>query len=132
MKDTKISDRLEIWSVGSNGKDTQLDTEEFLRTKGKSLNDLFKPKKTMLTKDIKDGMQIKLLMDGVVKVSGVMRDNYGTRATRLVLVKGSEVGMFDEMGEIYSFDIAEVKDGDQWVDVELTEKQKAFQKQVRG
>jgi hypothetical protein len=40
--------------------------------------------------------------------------------------------MFDEMGEIYSFDIAEVKDGDQWVDVELTEKQKAFQKQVRG
>ena len=128
MKDTKISDRLEIWSVGSNGKDTQLDTEEFLRTKGKS----FKPKKTMLTKDIKDGMQIKLLMDGVVKVSGVMRDNYGTRATRLVDVKGSEVGMFDEMGEIYSFDIAEVKDGDQWVDVELTEKQKAFQKQVRG
>jgi hypothetical protein len=118
MNNTKISDRLEIWSVGSNGKDTQLDTEEFLRTKGKS----FKPKKTMLTKDIKDGMQIKLLMDGVVKVSGVMRDNYGTRATRLVDVKGSEVGMFDEMGEIYSFDI----------DVELTEKQKAFQKQVRG
>lgn len=35
----------------------------------------------MLTKDIKDGMQIKLLMDGVVKVGGVMRDNYGTRAT---------------------------------------------------
>ena len=75
----------------------------------------------MKTNDIKKGMNIKTGQLGQ-PVSGVMLDNQrGNR--RLVDVKGSEVGMFDEMGSVYSYDIVQVEVDGEWKDVEHTEKQ---------
>ena len=41
----------------------------------------------------------------------------GCKSTILVDVKGSEVGMFDEMGSIYSREILKVKRDDVWQQV---------------
>ena len=41
----------------------------------------------------------------------------GVKSTILVDVKGSEVGMFDEMGSIYSREILKVKRDDVWLKV---------------
>ena len=92
----------------------------------------------MTTNEIKKGMKIKSVQLGV-PVTGIMLDNKKGN-TRLGDVKGSEVGMFDEMGSVYAHDIVsvlipakvlvdekrgtavEVKEA-RWVDVEHTEKQ---------
>ena len=57
----------------------------------------------MKTNDIKKGTKIKSVQLGT-PVTAIMMDNLRGN-TRLVDVKGSEVGMFDEMGSIYSHDI---------------------------
>ena len=75
----------------------------------------------MTTNEIKKGMKIKSVQLGV-PVTGIMLDNKKGN-TRLVDVKGSEVGFFDEMGSVYANDIVKVKVDDVWVDVEHTEKQ---------
>ena len=75
----------------------------------------------MTTNEIKKGMKIQSVQLGV-PVSGIMMDNLKDN-TRLVDVKGSEVGLFDEMGSVYSHDIVEVEVDGFWVAVEHTEKQ---------
>ena len=82
----------------------------------------------MKTNDIKKGMNIKTGQLGT-PVSGVMLDNLRGN-TRLVDVKGSEVGMFDEMGSIYAYDILMVEVDGVWEDVEYTEAQLKLKKQV--
>ena len=82
----------------------------------------------MKTNDIKKGMNIKTGQLGQ-PVSGVMLDNQrGNR--RLVDVKGSEVGMFDEMGSVYAYDILSVEVDGEWEWVEHTEAQLKLKKQV--
>ena len=82
----------------------------------------------MKTNDIKKGMRIKSGQLGVL-VTGIMRDN--TRGNnRFVDVKGSEVGLFDEMGSVYSHDIIFVEVDDEWVRVEHTDKQLKLKKAI--
>ena len=75
----------------------------------------------MTTNEIKEGMRIKSVQLGV-PVTGIMLDNKKGN-TRLVDVKGSEIGMFDEMGSVYAHDIILVEQNSNWVEVEHTEKQ---------
>ena len=82
----------------------------------------------MKTNDIKKGMEIKTDQLGVL-ISGTMEDNKKGN-TRLINTKGSEVGMFDEMGSVYAWNIKYVKVNDTWKEVELTEKQMTDQKRV--
>lgn len=73
----------------------------------------------MKTNDIKKGMQIKSVQLGV-PVTGTMMDNLRGN-TRLIAVKGTEVGLFDETGSVYSHDIVLVQDEDgTWQNVEHT------------
>ena len=73
----------------------------------------------MKTNDIKKGMQIKSVQLGP-PVTGTMMDNLRGN-TRLVDTKGTEVGLFDEIGSIYSHDIVLVQDEDGvWQNVEHT------------
>lgn len=83
----------------------------------------------MLTNDIKKGMEIKSVQLGV-PVTGIMMDNLKGN-TRLVDVKGSEVGLFDEIGSVYSHDITLVKVDGAWERVEHTEKQLKLKDTVR-
>ena len=82
----------------------------------------------MTTNEIKKGMRIKSVQLGV-PVTGIMLDNKKGN-TRLVDVKGSEVGFFDEMGSVYSHDIILVEVDNKWIEVEHTEKQKKLSQQV--
>ena len=82
----------------------------------------------MKTNDIKKGMKIKTGQLGT-PVSGVMLDNLRGN-TRLVDVKGSEVGMFDEMGSVYAHDIISVEVDGEWQEVEHTEAQLELKKRL--
>ena len=82
----------------------------------------------MKTNDIKKGMNIKTGQLGT-PVSGVMLDSQRGN-TRLVDVKGSEVGMLDEMGSVYSHDIIQVEVDGEWEEIEYTEAQLKLKKQV--
>ena len=82
----------------------------------------------MTTNEIKKGMRIKSVQLGV-PCTGIMMDNKKGN-TRLVDVKGSEIGMFDEMGSVYSHDIILVEVDDKWVEVEHTDKQKKLAQKV--
>ena len=82
----------------------------------------------MTTNEIKKGMKIKSVQLGT-PVTGIMLDN-AKGNTRLVDVKGSEVGMFDEMGSIYAHDIILVEVDGNWLEVEHTEKQLKLEKQL--
>lgn len=82
----------------------------------------------MKTNEIKKGMEIKSVQLGV-PVTGIMADNMkGDR--RLVHVKGSEVGLFDETGSVYSHDIVLCKKDSKWYYIEHTKKQLKLKKQV--
>ena len=59
--------------------------------------------KTVKTNDIKKGTPIRTTQLGAL-VSGTMEDNLKGN-TRLIHTKGSEVGMFDEYGSVYAWDI---------------------------
>ena len=76
----------------------------------------------MKTNDIKKGTNIKTKQLGV-SVSGVMMDSLKGN-TRLIKTFGSEIGLFDEIGSVYSTDIimAENSDG-VWEDIDHTDKQ---------
>ena len=76
----------------------------------------------MKTNDIKKGTEIKTKQLGT-SVSGVMMDSLRGN-TRMIETFGSEIGLFDEIGSIYSTDIIAVKNSDgYWEDVEHTDKQ---------
>ena len=75
----------------------------------------------MKTNDIKKGMRIKTVQLGS-PVTGEMRDNLKGN-TRFIHTNGSEVGLYDEMGSVYAYDIIEVEVNGQWVKVEHTPKQ---------
>jgi hypothetical protein len=82
----------------------------------------------MKTNEIKKGMKIKSKQLGL-PVTGIMMDNKKGN-TRLVDVKGTEVGMFDEIGSIYSHDIVMVEVDDFWIEVEHTDAQKKLELQI--
>ena len=72
--------------------------------------------------NIKKGTKIKTNQLGVL-VSGIMEDNTKGN-TRLITTKGSEVGLFDEMGSVYAWNIILAKNNkDEWEEVKLTDKQ---------
>jgi len=75
----------------------------------------------MLTNEIKKGMKVRTTQLGA-PVSGVMMDSKKGN-TRLIETKGSEVGLFDEMGSVYAYDIVAAEVNGEWVNVEHTEKQ---------
>ena len=85
---------------------------------------------TVKTNDIKKGIKIKSVQLGV-PVTGIMLDNKKGN-TRLVDVKGSEVGLFDEMGSIYSHDIILAEIDGVWKSVEHTEKQLNLKRQLNS
>ena len=80
------------------------------------------------TNEIKKGTLIKSVQLGT-PVTGIMMDNMkGDR--RMVDVKGSEVGLFDEIGSIYSHDITMALIDDEWTQVEHTKKQLKLKEQI--
>ena len=93
------------------------------------INNLLKRKSTMVTtNEIKKGTVIKSVQLGT-PCTGIMADNMkGDR--RLVNVKGSEVGMFDEIGSVYSHDITMALIDDEWIQVEHTKKQLKLKEQI--
>ena len=79
--------------------------------------------KEILFEDLKKGDEIKHShMGSNPLVSGVImespRQGRGLKSTILVNVKGSEVGYFDEIGSIYSNQIAAVKRDGEWCRVD--------------
>ena len=83
----------------------------------------------MKTKDVKKGMEIKTTQLGL-PISGVMMDSYGNRSTRLIDTKGTEVGLFDEIGSVYAYDIYYAKGEKGWEKIEHTEKQLKMKKDI--
>jgi hypothetical protein len=77
----------------------------------------------MKVNDIKKGMKIKTNQLGLL-VEGEMADNKRGNI-RYIYTKASSIGMFDEHGSVYAWNIIYVfdEDKDEWVDVELTPKQ---------
>ena len=82
----------------------------------------------MKTNEIKKGMKIKVT-NLPAPVTGIMMDNLKGN-TRLVDVKGSEVGLFDEMGSVYSHDISMVEVDEKWIRVEHTDNQLKLKQKV--
>ena len=81
----------------------------------------------MKTNDIKKGTPIKTNQLGVV-IGGTMEDN-ARGNTRLIKTNGSEVGLFDEYGSVYAWNIVSAKNSDgNWETIELTNKQIKAQK----
>ena len=78
-------------------------------------------RKTMTTNEIKKGMRVRTTQLGA-PVTGIMMDSLKGN-TRLIETKGSEVGLFDEMGSVYAYDIVAAEVDGEWVNVEHTEKQ---------
>jgi hypothetical protein len=83
----------------------------------------------MKTNEIKKGMRIKSVQLGA-PVTGIMMDNMRGN-TRMVSTKGSEVGLFDETGSIYSHDIVLVETDSGWEEVEHTEKQIELKNKIK-
>ena len=75
-------------------------------------------------------MKIKSVQLGT-PVTGIMMDNMKGN-TRMVDTKGSEIGLFDEIGSIYSHDIIEVEVVDRWFKVEHTKEQLKLKESVKG
>ena len=78
--------------------------------------------KSVKTNDIKKGTPIITKQLGGRQVSGTMEDNLRGN-TRFIHTKGSEIGLFDEMGSVYAWDIVSAKVDGIFVPVELTDKQ---------
>jgi len=80
-------------------------------------------RKHMNIKEVKKGDKILHSHLGTQPpVSGVVMESpkqgRGVRSTILVNVKGSEVGLFDEVGSIYTSEILKVFRDDNWLPVE--------------
>ena len=84
----------------------------------------------MTTNEIKKDMKIRSVQLGL-PVTGIMMDNK-KGDTRLVDVKGSEVGLFDEIGSVYSHDIVAVEVDGEWKVVEHTPKQLKLKETVKS
>jgi len=82
----------------------------------------------MFTNALKKGTKIKSVQLGT-PVTGIIMDNMRGN-TRLVDVKGSEVGLFDEIGSVYSHEIVLAEVDGAWVEVEHTEAQKRLKQTV--
>lgn len=78
----------------------------------------------MTTNEIKKGMKVKVFLEFVGKeVDGIMMDNKKGNS-RIVHVKGSQVGLVDEMGGVYGYNITKVVNDDgTTVDIVHTEQQ---------
>ena len=77
----------------------------------------------MHIKEIKKGDKIlHSHMGSNPPVSGIVKESpiqgRGIRSTLLVKVMGSEVGMFDEIGSIYTKEVLKVFRDDNWLPVE--------------
>jgi len=79
--------------------------------------------RNMNIKEIKKGDKIlhchmgsQPLVSGIVKESPIV--GRGIRSTLLVKVMGSEVGLFDDIGSIYTKEILKVFRDDNWLPVE--------------
>ena len=83
----------------------------------------------MKTNEIRKGMKIKSVQLGT-PVTGIMMDNM-KGDTRMIDTKGSEIGLFDEIGSVYSHDIIEVEVVDRWFKVEHTDKQLKLKERVK-
>ena len=75
----------------------------------------------MTTNEIKKGMRVRTTQLGA-PVTGIMMDSKKGN-TRLINTKGSEVGLFDEMGSVYAYDIVAAEVDGEWVNIEHTENQ---------
>ena len=75
----------------------------------------------MTTNEIKKGMRVRTTQLGA-PVTGIMMDSKKGN-TRLIDTKGSEVGLFDEMGSVYAYDIVAAEVDGEWVNIERTENQ---------
>ena len=82
----------------------------------------------MKTNEIKKGMKVKTVQLGP-QVTGTMMDNLKGN-TRLIDVKGSEVGLFDEMGSVYSHDIVSAEVDGEWKEIEHTPAQLKLKEDV--
>ena len=74
----------------------------------------------MLTSEIAKGTEVRL-RNGF---RAVVQDNQKRMPTRMCKVYGSEFGMYDEMGSVYSTDIVQANVGGAWVAVTPTDSQK--------
>ena len=85
----------------------------------------------MKTNEIKKGTPIKTTQLGAI-VSGTMEDNKKGN-TRLIKTNGSEVGLFDELGSVYAWDIVLAHNSEgEWEKVELTDKQISHKEKIGG
>ena len=84
------------------------------------------------TNDIKKGYHILTTQLGA-NVPGIMEDNLKGN-TRFIYTKASKIGMFDEYGSVYAWDIAwaKEKEEDDWKLVKLTAKQKQSKDEIGG
>ena len=51
---------------------------------------------------------------------------------RLITTQGSQIGLFDEIGSVYSFNIIYAMQKGHWTKVEHTQKQKHLKTQIDG
>ena len=84
----------------------------------------------MTTNEIKKGMKVKSVQLGT-PVTGIMMDNKKGN-TRLLDVKGSEVGFYDEMGSVYSHDIVLAEVDGEWKEITHTDAQLKLKQAVGG
>ena len=75
----------------------------------------------MTTNEIKKGMRVRTVQLGT-PITGEMLDNLKGN-TRLIKTNGSEIGMFDEMGSVYAYDIVAAEVDGEWVEIHHTPKQ---------
>tara|TARA_B100000519_G_C14248510_1_gene441143 strand:- start:776 stop:1060 length:285 start_codon:yes stop_codon:yes gene_type:complete len=85
------------------------------------------------TSDIKKGYHLLTTQLGA-NVPGTMEDNKIGGNVRLIHTKGSTIGLFDEYGSVYVWDIAwaKQKEEDEWKLVKLTDRQENYKKELEG
>ena len=86
--------------------------------------------KAVKTNDIKKGTPIVTNQLGH-QVSGTMEDNLRGN-TRMITTNGSEIGLFDEMGSVYAWNIVSAKIDGIFVPVELTDKQNKDRQKIEA
>jgi hypothetical protein len=84
----------------------------------------------MKTNEIKKGTKIRTNQLGPL-VDGTMEDNKKGNI-RTIKTNGSQIGLFDEIGSVYSFNIIYAMQKGRWIRVEHTQKQKHLRKQIDG
>jgi hypothetical protein len=87
--------------------------------------------KKIKTNDIKKGYHLLTTQLGA-NVPGTMEDNKIGGNVRFIHTQGSTIGLFDEYGSIYVWDIAwaKEKEEDEWQLVELTDRQLNYKNEI--